>query len=278
MLVINTLETSRATMDLGGKRVTIEQASEFPRRGRSLVAVYAANGASFGVKIRLPQWAVRAEVEIAGQRIKADLAGWFCLPVRSWKDGDHISVDFRLGPRLIDGDHGNAGLAALGWGPFVLAFDQDRNPDLPAAEKLALPETQRMLMPPLGPDPFIIARVAGGGGAPPRVAAFVLFADAGRGGGPYRVWLRHATAAAGGGGYQPKIDKDGWEVLFDGKNPDGGKNDFPYAIGKLPREGFVALQNYDATPVWFRNVRIKPITNRQPRYTGKEPIERVLAK
>jgi hypothetical protein len=63
-----------------------------------------------------------------------------------------------------------------------------------------------------------------------------------------------------------------------GKNPDGGHNKFPYAIGELPREGFLCLQNYNATPVWFRNVRIKPLTDRKPRLTGKEPISTVLAK
>ncbi|MDB5310521.1 MAG: hypothetical protein JWO38_4723 [Gemmataceae bacterium] len=62
-----------------------------------------------------------------------------------------------------------------------------------------------------------------------------------------------------------------------GVNPDGTKNKFPHAIGALPREGFVGLQNYNATPVWFRGVRIKPLSDRQPKYTGKEAIDQVLA-
>jgi hypothetical protein len=61
-----------------------------------------------------------------------------------------------------------------------------------------------------------------------------------------------------------------------GQNPDGSHNKFPHAIGELPREGFVLLQNYGATPVWFRNVRLKPLSDRKPQYTGKEPIEQVL--
>ena len=31
------------------------------------------------------------------------------------------------------GEHGNAGRAALAWGPLVLAYDAERNPGLPAA-------------------------------------------------------------------------------------------------------------------------------------------------
>ncbi|OWK39395.1 putative secreted glycosyl hydrolase [Fimbriiglobus ruber] len=61
-----------------------------------------------------------------------------------------------------------------------------------------------------------------------------------------------------------------------GVNPNGTKNKFPHAIGALPQEGFVGLQNYNATPVWFRGVRIKVLGDRKPKYTGREPINQVL--
>ena len=62
------------------------------------------------------------------------------------------------------------------------------------------------------------------------------------------------------------------------KNPDGRGNKFPHAIGSLPREGFIGLQNYGGKALWFRNVRIKPLSNRKPKHTGKEPIADVLVK
>ncbi len=71
-----------------------------------------------------------------------------------------------------------------------------------------------------------------------------------------------------------KANLDQWTRA--GQNPDGAHNKFPYAIGALPREGFIALQNYGATPVWFRNVKLKPLSDRKPQYTGKEPIAEVL--
>ena len=136
-LVVNTLETSRGALEFGGHQVVIEQTSEFPRRGHSQLTVHTASDASFGIKIRLPAWAVPAEIVMGGQRIKADSAGWAYLPARSWKNGDRVSIDFHLGPRLIVGDHGNAGRAALAWGPFVLAYDQDSNGGIPADDALA---------------------------------------------------------------------------------------------------------------------------------------------
>jgi hypothetical protein len=73
-----------------------------------------------------------------------------------------------------------------------------------------------------------------------------------------------------------RADLNRWTTAH--QNPDGAHNKFPHAIGSLPREGFVGLQNYGGTPVWFRNVRIKTLTDRKPQQTGQEPIDQVLKK
>jgi len=49
-------------------------------------------------------------------------------------------------------------------------------------------------------------------------------------------------------------------------------------MGALPREGFIGLQNYGGVPVWFRNVRIKMLSDRKPKFTGDEPVDQVLSK
>jgi len=67
-----------------------------------------------------------------------------------------------------------------------------------------------------------------------------------------------------------------WSVAR--KNPNGQENKFPYPIGALPQEGFIGLQNYGGVPVWFRNIKLKALSKRQPKLTGQEPITDVLAK
>jgi len=69
---------------------------------------------------------------------------------------------------------------------------------------------------------------------------------------------------------------DQWTTAH--QNPDGQHNKFPYAIADLPREGFIGLQNYGGAPVWFRNIRLQPLSDRQPKYTGNEPVTQVLAR
>jgi hypothetical protein len=73
-----------------------------------------------------------------------------------------------------------------------------------------------------------------------------------------------------------KADLNQWTTA--NQNPDGGHNKFPYAAALLPREGFIGLQNYGGKALWFRNVRLKPLTDRKPQYTGKEPMAEVLRK
>jgi len=73
-----------------------------------------------------------------------------------------------------------------------------------------------------------------------------------------------------------KADLNQWTTA--GQNPGGAHNKFPHAIGSLPREGFIGLQNYGGALLWFRNVRLKTLSDRKPQYTGKEPIAQVLKK
>ena len=43
-----------------------------------------------------------------------------------------------------------------------------------------------------------------------------------------------------------------------GKNPDGEKNKFKTAYKDMPRVGYIGFQDH-GKPVWFRNIRIKPL-------------------
>lgn len=52
------------------------------------------------------------------------------------------------------------------------------------------------------------------------------------------------------------IDLDDWTEA--GQNPDGTPNKFKFAYKDLPRRGHIGLQDH-GDPVWYRNVRIKPL-------------------
>jgi hypothetical protein len=119
--------------------------------------------------------------------------GWTRVPARAWRNGDRVGVRFKLEPQLVLGDHGNAGRAALAWGPFVLAYDERMNPGLSAPASLGLaPQPGRPPLESEVTDTHLVfhARVRSAALPQARLAVFLPFADAGSDGGRYAVWLR----------------------------------------------------------------------------------------
>lgn len=196
VLLVSSFDSSTATLMLGGQRVSVEQRSEFPYRGVSVLVLRMARPARFALKVRAPAWA--QPLELPGATLQA---GWAELPARLWKDGDRLSLGFRLASRLLSGETttSHVGRAALAWGPFVLAYDQQDNAGLPPARKLGLARGASARANPAGQALRFEAEVDAGtpvtAAARARPARFVTFADAGADRGSYRVWLRAPGAA-----------------------------------------------------------------------------------
>jgi hypothetical protein len=53
-----------------------------------------------------------------------------------------------------------------------------------------------------------------------------------------------------------QMNLDEWTKA--GENPDGSKNKFSTAYKEMPRRGYIGFQDH-GNPVWFRNIRIKPL-------------------
>lgn len=147
------------------------------------------------------------------QAIGATLrSGWAEWPLRTWNDGDELTVDFNLAARVMSGEATQAGRAALAWGPFVLAYEQPANPGLPGPHRLALaPDANVQTLP--GPGLAFAAGVdlPGDGPAPGRrMARFLSFADASASGGRFQVWLHRPGAVP-----RPRAPSD--SLLADGE-------------------------------------------------------------
>jgi DUF1680 family protein len=197
-LVLNLFDTSRASVRVNNALVTAEFRSEFPKGGSGMIALSLNRPATFALVFRQPTWAAPLHAQVNGQDVEltTDAKGWRGLAAREWKNGDHVALTFHLGGRLIPGEHGNRGEVALAWGPFILAYDEARNPELPKG--LEGGNSIALNPPAKGP---LVALEPGAGLAfstelwlanAQRKGELVPFADAGRDGGHYRVWLGNA--------------------------------------------------------------------------------------
>lgn len=191
VLTILTFESSRARLLLNGRELTVEQRSEFPFHGRSVLAFGLSEPVRFGLRIRAPDWADPVWVLVGGKPLEVRMAqGWVDVPARLWRSGDEVELRFRLGTQLVPGTHGNRGRSALCWGPFVMACDGGLNPGLPplAALGWTVPMDGTCSYDGEGHLRFRTRALQARDGQ--RVeAVLVPFADAGAGGGEYRVWL-----------------------------------------------------------------------------------------
>lgn len=195
-LAISTLESSKATLELGGQTVAVEQRSGFPREGKSRITLRLKRPARFAVQVRIPEWSPGFAVT-AGDAVAEAHEGWATIPAREWKSGDRIEVNFELKARLILGEHGNAGRAALAYGPFVLAYDEARNPKGPSPAAVGLTEASANGKLAGGKALVFECAAAGRKAGETSAVKLVPFADAGAKGEMYRVWLRAPGVSAG---------------------------------------------------------------------------------
>jgi hypothetical protein len=194
VITLNLFDSSRLNTSINEAPAVLDFHSEFPRHGAAVLSLGLKQTSHFDLRLRVPSWAEPLQVEVNGQRVdlQPDAKGWGVIATREWKNGDRVTLNFTLAGRMIVGEHGNQGKAALVWGPLVLAYDNKRNEGLPGAHAVGLfSETDRPVAQlKEGQDLAFTAQVRGAGRAEPFIGTFVPFAEAGRDGGAYRVWLR----------------------------------------------------------------------------------------
>jgi len=208
-VVVNLYEAGTAKLFLSDHSpVTITTVTHYPTDGNVRITMGLGEEKNFAVKLRMPAWCQSPSVRVQGESVAAAAgADGYVAIQRSWKNGDQIELAFKLKPRVVVGDHRNAGKIAVYYGPLVLAAEADLLGDglsntravaLPSADLAALAVT-----PQPAPDnvrTWPSAQVFRVNAVPRRVSdqaapgvilpiRLIPFADAGNSGSEYRVWL-----------------------------------------------------------------------------------------
>jgi len=152
-LYVNLFAGNTATVQLGGKAVTLEQQTDYPWNGDISLTVRQNKAGLFTMKIRIPGW-VRGQVvpsdlyqygdrqqlgytiAINGQSVTKDgsqpepAADGYVSLTRRWKKGDVVSIHFDMQPRTVianDKVDADRGRVAIERGPLVYCAEAADN-------------------------------------------------------------------------------------------------------------------------------------------------------
>lgn len=139
-LYVNLFTSNTSTLNVLGKKVTLEQSTEYPWNGDIAIKVVANSAGNFRMLVRIPGW-VRNEVvpsdlytfsdnvqpsyliTVNGQPTDGALLpnGYFAI-ARKWKKGDVVRVHFDMQPRTVVANANlkeDVGRVAVERGPLV---------------------------------------------------------------------------------------------------------------------------------------------------------------
>ena len=98
---VNLLGPSEAALQLPAVgTVRIEQRTDYPFDGEIAIRVVPERSATFGIQVRVPQWAAGAAIRVNGVSVaSATPAGAFCKIQREWRKNDAITLSLPMQPQ-----------------------------------------------------------------------------------------------------------------------------------------------------------------------------------
>lgn len=226
VLYVNLFIGGDASLSLGGRRVALTQATDYPWEGEIALTVAPDRPAAFELAVRIPGWA-RGEamptdlyrfldgpdtagwaVAVNGASVPGDLRDGYVRIRRTWAAGDKVAISLPMPVRRVVADEAVAedrGRVALQRGPLVYAIEGVDNGD--RVFDLVLPDGAALsaeLRPGLlngvrvltGRAEVVSRDAAGRTLAVPRpFLAVPYYAWANRGPGQMLVWLPRTPAA-----------------------------------------------------------------------------------
>ncbi|HEV7275029.1 MAG TPA: beta-L-arabinofuranosidase domain-containing protein [Devosiaceae bacterium] len=132
-----------AMLDMNGRRVDIQETSNYPWSGDIELAMNPEGHGEFTLLLRVPGWVRDAKASVNGEPVDvaANLKSGYLAIVRDWQPGDVVALQLPMSAERLYADprvRADLGRATLRRGPLVYCFEQVDNPGGPVPQ-LALP-------------------------------------------------------------------------------------------------------------------------------------------
>jgi len=199
-----------ARLDVDGRRVAIEQETDYPWKEDVRLVVRAGEPTAFSLALRIPGWCRGARLAVNGKAVRVEPKKGYAKIKRTWKNGDRVDLRLPMPVERIEAHPSvrhDCGRVALQRGPVVYCLEEADNGKnlndivLPHDARLRVKFDRRLL----GGVPVITAaarrrdtkswkgglyRPAGTSMKPAVLKAIPYFGWANRGAGEMIVWIR----------------------------------------------------------------------------------------
>lgn len=122
-LAVNLYVPSTVNWSIGGRSVTVKQATSYPDDGAVSLTVSVDAPVDFALRLRVPAWSGGIAVAVNGAPVAAGLAGGWAIVERRWSDGDRVEVSVPLPVRMVPVDDFHPDRVAVMRGPVVMVFE-----------------------------------------------------------------------------------------------------------------------------------------------------------
>ncbi|MGQ8338589.1 glycoside hydrolase family 127 protein [Sunxiuqinia sp. A32] len=125
---------SESEIEFGGKKVILEQSTNYPWEGKVDFRVSPAEESEFELNLRIPGWCTSYQVLVNGQPIEQPnvVKGYLSLK-QVWKKGDTVSLNMDMPVEIVEADprvKANVGARAIQRGPLVYCIEEMDNAKL----------------------------------------------------------------------------------------------------------------------------------------------------
>jgi hypothetical protein len=162
-IYVNLFATGTGEIDLNGKKIEVDQETQYPWDGKVKITVNPAAAREFAMKVRIPGWArgqavpsdlyrfadnvnESAALKVNGKPVKIELDHGYATLQRTWKKGDVIDLDLPMPVRRVVANSevaADRGRVAIQRGPIVYAAEWVDNP-AQKVRNLVLPDSSKL--------------------------------------------------------------------------------------------------------------------------------------
>ncbi|HTB96323.1 MAG TPA: beta-L-arabinofuranosidase domain-containing protein [Terracidiphilus sp.] len=132
-LYVNLFVGSKASIEMNGSPVSLQQTTRYPWNGNVKIAVEPRRPSNFALMVRIPEWCSGETIKVNGQQVATDLRvrGYVRIG-RTWQPKDEVELEMPMPVRQMRSNplvQADAGRFAIMRGPLVYCLESADNRD-----------------------------------------------------------------------------------------------------------------------------------------------------